>query len=155
MAYHELLYHASQCDLGEMRSDLLNGFEQGCMCLIGGRLADIFGGKRTCVTGMTIFVLASLGACFAQTKEALFATRGLSGLGSALATVAAFREFLGVCKVPRLSRHDVRASSFYLSAILTHIFPEGSGRTMAFALYIAAAPTGGGLGLFGSGFIAE
>ena len=77
------------------------------MCLVGGRLADIFGGKRTCVTGMTIFVLASLGACFAKTKEALFATRGLSGLGSALAMVAAFREFRGMCGVIRLSCSDI------------------------------------------------
>jgi len=97
MAYHELLYHASQCDSGESQDDLLTRCEKGCMCLVGGRLADIFGGKRTCVTGMTIFVLASLGACFAQTKEALFATRGLSGLGSALATVAAFRELGEIC----------------------------------------------------------
>lgn len=77
------------------------------MCLVGGRLADIFGGKRTCVTGMTIFVLASLGACCAKTKEALFATRGLSGLGSALAMVAAFREFRGMCGVIRLSCSDI------------------------------------------------
>jgi len=60
--------------------------------MMSGKIADLYGGKRTCVVGMVIFVLPSLGACFASTKETLFLTRGISGLGSALATVAGYRE---------------------------------------------------------------
>lgn len=61
---------------------------------MSGKLADVYGGKRTCLVGMTLFTLASLGACFTTSKEGLYVTRGVSGLGSALATVAGYREFI-------------------------------------------------------------
>lgn len=59
---------------------------------MSGKLADLYGGKRICMVGQVTFTLASLGACFVQSKETLFLVRGISGLGSALSTVAGFRE---------------------------------------------------------------
>jgi MFS family permease len=40
-------------------------------------------------------------------------------------------------------------------AIIVGIFEEGTGRTFAMAIYVAAWPTGGALALIVSGFFAE
>jgi MFS family permease len=61
---------------------------------MSGKLADVYGGKRTCLVGMTLNTLASLGACFTTSKEGLYVTRGISGLGGSLSTVAGYRESL-------------------------------------------------------------
>jgi len=40
-------------------------------------------------------------------------------------------------------------------AIIVGIFEEGTGRTLAMAIYVAAWPTGGALALITSGFVAQ
>ncbi|KAG7529043.1 hypothetical protein FFLO_05805 [Filobasidium floriforme] len=102
----------------------------GTLCLISGTIADTYGGKPTCLAGMGLLTVASLGACFVRTKELLFFTRGVSGLGSALGTVAGY-------------------------PMIVQIYPEGTGRTLAQAIYVAAWPTGGAFSLLASGFVAE
>ncbi|KAG7562295.1 hypothetical protein FFLO_02283 [Filobasidium floriforme] len=101
----------------------------GCFSLVTGKLADIFGGKRMCLLGMAIFTSCSVASGFVKSMEPLFVCRGLSGLGSAMASTAGY-------------------------PIIADIFPEGNGRTLGLALYIAAWPTGVGLGTVCAGFVA-
>ena len=49
--------------------------------LLGGRAADIFGRRRVYLTGLFIFVIASIGAGFAATGTQIVAVRALQGLG--------------------------------------------------------------------------
>ena len=41
----------------------------GSLLLLGGRLADVFGGRRVFMTGLAVFTLASIGAALAQTGD--------------------------------------------------------------------------------------
>jgi hypothetical protein len=45
--------------------------------------------------------------------------------------------------------------SMGFAAMIVQIYPEGTGRTLAQAIYIAAWPTGGAFSLLASGFVAE
>ena len=73
---------------------------------MSGKLADVYGGKRTCLIGMTLNTLASLGACFTNSKEGLYVSRGVSGLGGSLSTVAGYREFMISAKRPNQNVQD-------------------------------------------------
>ena len=64
----------------------------GCFSLVTGKLADIFGGKRMCLLGMAIFTSCSVASGFVKSMEPLFVCRGLSGLGSAMASTAGYRK---------------------------------------------------------------
>ena len=56
--------------------------------LLGGRAADIFGRRRVYLLGLTIFVIASIGAGFAATGAQLVAVRALQGVGGAILSPA-------------------------------------------------------------------
>jgi EmrB/QacA subfamily drug resistance transporter len=56
--------------------------------LLGGRAADIFGRRRVYLTGMFVFVIASIGAGFAATGTQIVAVRALQGLGGAILSPA-------------------------------------------------------------------
>jgi hypothetical protein len=45
--------------------------------------------------------------------------------------------------------------SMGFAAMIVQIYSEGTGRTLAQAIYIAAWPTGGAFSLLASGFVAE
>ena len=57
----------------------------GGLLLLGGRLGDVFGRRRTFEIGLAVFTVASLAGGLAQGPAWLVAARGLQGLGAALA----------------------------------------------------------------------
>jgi len=59
------------------------------LLLVGGRLADVFGGRVAFFAGLGIFTLASLTAGLAGSQELLIAARGAQGVGAALLTPTA------------------------------------------------------------------
>jgi EmrB/QacA subfamily drug resistance transporter len=61
----------------------------GSLLLLGGRLADLFGGRRMFMTGLTVFTVASIAAAMAGSEGTLFAARAAQGLGAALLSPAA------------------------------------------------------------------
>lgn len=71
-------------------STVLGGF-----LLLGGRLADTFGRRRTLQTGFVVFALASLVSGLAQNGATLITARGFQGLGSSLIAPAALSILTG------------------------------------------------------------
>ncbi len=61
----------------------------GGLTLLGGRVADLFGGRRTFAVGLGAFTLASLASGLAPTAAALLAARSLQGVSAALLTPSA------------------------------------------------------------------
>ena len=61
----------------------------GGFMLLGGRMADVLGRRRTFVAGLALFTLASLASGLALGGIPLIAARALQGLGAALASPAA------------------------------------------------------------------
>ncbi len=61
----------------------------GGLTLLGGRAADLFGGRRTFSLGLAVFTLASLASGLAPGAAALVAARSVQGLGAALLTPSA------------------------------------------------------------------
>jgi EmrB/QacA subfamily drug resistance transporter len=61
----------------------------GGLMLLGGRLADLLGRRRTFLAGLTVFTLASLGAGLAGNGAVLLAARATQGVGAALLSPAA------------------------------------------------------------------
>jgi MFS family permease len=61
----------------------------GGLLLLGGRLADTLGRRRTLLAGLGLFTLASLASGLAQTGTVLVAARAAQGVGAALLSPAA------------------------------------------------------------------
>ena len=61
----------------------------GGLTLLGGRAADLIGGRRMFRTGLTLFTAASLASGLAPDAAALVASRAAQGAGAALLTPAA------------------------------------------------------------------
>lgn len=59
------------------------------LLLLGGRVADRFGGRRTLTAGLLVFTAASLAALLAPGPGTLLASRFAQGAGAALAAPAA------------------------------------------------------------------
>ncbi len=94
----------------------------GGMLLFGGRTGDLYGKRRMFMIGIAIFAVASLLGGFAQDQAWLIATRGLQGIGGAIASPTA------------------------LSLVAT-TFPEGRERNRAMGIYAAMSGAGGAVGL--------
>lgn len=99
----------------------------GGFLLLGGRAADLFGGRRVFLLGLGAFTLASLAAGFASSAPALIAARGAQGLGGAFASPAALA---------------LIATSF-----------EGAARDRALALWGAVGGAGGTVGVLLGGLL--
>jgi EmrB/QacA subfamily drug resistance transporter len=56
----------------------------GALLLLGGRIGDLWGRRRTLQIGLAMFVLGSLAGGFGQNAETLIAARAIQGLGAAL-----------------------------------------------------------------------
>jgi len=102
----------------------------GALLLLGGRIADYWGRKRTYLVGMVGFGAASAFGGFAQTGTELIIARGLQGAFAALLAPAAL-------------------------ALLTVTFPHGKDRNTAFAVFGTIAGIGAAVGLVLGGLLTE
>jgi EmrB/QacA subfamily drug resistance transporter len=102
----------------------------GGFLLLGGRISDIFGPKRTLMTGVLGFALASAIGGAAQTTLMLIGARGLQGLFGALLAPSVL-------------------------SLLTSTFTDPRERGRAFGIYATIAIAGSAFGLILGGFLTE
>lgn len=102
----------------------------GALLLLGGRIADYWGRKRTFLVGMLGFGAASVFGGVAQSGLELIIARGLQGAFAALLAPAAL-------------------------ALLTVTFTHGKERNTAFAVFGTVAGTGAAVGLLLGGVLTE
>jgi EmrB/QacA subfamily drug resistance transporter len=100
----------------------------GGLLLFGGRTGDLYGKRRMFMIGITVFALSSLLGGLAQSDVWLIITRGMQGIGGAIAAPTA------------------------LSLIATN-FPEGRERNRAMGVYAAMSGGGGAVGLLLGGIL--
>src|SRR5215216_3861036 len=72
------------------------GLVFGGLLLLGGRLADLVGTRPTILTGLGIFILASLVTGLAQTQTVLLGGRVGQGVGAALLSPAALATIISI-----------------------------------------------------------
>jgi EmrB/QacA subfamily drug resistance transporter len=99
----------------------------GGLLLVGGRLADLVGRRRTFLAGLLLFTAASLASGLAPSAGALIAARAVQGAGAALMTPAAL-------------------------AILTTTY-AGAQRATALSIWGAVASAGVGVGVVAGGML--
>ncbi|WP_406410947.1 MFS transporter [Streptomyces halstedii] len=102
----------------------------GGLLLFGGRIADLWGRKRTFVVGLLGFALASALGGAAQGQAMMFGSRALQGVFGALLAPAAL-------------------------SLLAVMFTDAKERAKAFGIYGAIAGGGGAVGLILGGFLTE
>lgn len=100
----------------------------GGFLLLGGRLGDQIGRRRTFMIGLVLFAVASALGGLAVNEAMLLGSRGLQGLGAALASPAAL-------------------------ALITTTFPPGPQRNRAFSVFAAIAGIGAAIGLVLGGWL--
>ena len=100
----------------------------GGLLLLGGRLGDLYGRRRLFMTGLTTFAIGSLLGGLAQNEALLLGSRGLQGVGAALAAPAAL-------------------------ALITTTFPAGPQRNRAMAAYATMSGIGAAIGLILGGWL--
>jgi EmrB/QacA subfamily drug resistance transporter len=98
--------------------------------LLSGRVADLWGRRRTFVVGLTLFTIASLCCGLSVSPGMLVVSRAFQGLGAAITAPAAL-------------------------SIITTIFAEGRERDRAVAAWTAVAAGGGAAGLLLGGLITD
>jgi EmrB/QacA subfamily drug resistance transporter len=124
-----------QRDLGVEAHDLpwvVNAYilAFGALLLLGGRLGDLWGRRRTLQLGIAIFVLASLTGGLAQSTEMLIIARAAQGLGAAMAAPNAL-------------------------ALISTTFPDRKMRDTALSLYGAMSALGIVIGLLLGGVLTD
>jgi EmrB/QacA subfamily drug resistance transporter len=102
----------------------------GSLLLLGGRVADYWGRKRSFIVGMIGFAVASAIGGFAVNTEMLLVARAMQGVFAALLAPASL-------------------------SILTNTFPGGRERIKAFAVYGAIGGGGAAVGLLLGGVLTE
>jgi EmrB/QacA subfamily drug resistance transporter len=102
----------------------------GGLLIVGGRLSDLFGRKRTFVTGLAGFAVASAAGGAAPDFAALVAARAVQGAFGALLAPSAL-------------------------ALLTTTFTDPRERGKALGIYTAIAGGGGAIGLLLGGLLTE
>jgi EmrB/QacA subfamily drug resistance transporter len=98
--------------------------------LLSGRVADLWGRRRTFVAGLAVFTAASLTCGLSVSPEMLVISSAFQGLGAATTAPAAL-------------------------SLITTIFAEGRERDRAVAAWTAVAAGGGAAGLLLGGFITD
>ncbi len=100
------------------------------LLLLGGRLGDLFGRRVIVLTGLAIFLAASVVAAAAQSPAVLIAARATQGIAGALVAPASL-------------------------ALIQANLPEGRTRGRAMALWGAAGAGGGAVGVVLSGLLSD
>lgn len=100
----------------------------GGLLLLGGRVGDILGRRRTLTAGVLLFALSSLLGGLAAEGGWLLAARALQGIGAALIAPSTL-------------------------ALITTNFPEGPRRHHALSVYASMGGIGGSLGLVLGGML--
>lgn len=100
----------------------------GGLLILGGRLGDMLGRRRTFTAGLLVFAVASLLGGLATEGWMLLTARGLQGLGAALASPAAL-------------------------ALITTTFPAGPPRNKAMGVYAGMSGIGAAMGLLLGGWL--
>ncbi len=122
-------------DLHFTRAELswvLNGYAVafGGLLLLGGRIGDVFGRRRTFLVGVAAFTLFSLLGGLATSPLLLVIARALQGLGAAFAAPSVL-------------------------ALITTSAKDDGARNRALALFSAVASMGGALGLILGGLLTD
>jgi EmrB/QacA subfamily drug resistance transporter len=102
----------------------------GGLLLLGGRMADLLGRRRTFLAGLALFAGASLAGGLAGSPAALIAARSIQGIGGALLSPAAL-------------------------AIVTVTFAPGRERNLALGVWGALAGLGGTVGVVLGGLLVD
>jgi EmrB/QacA subfamily drug resistance transporter len=102
----------------------------GGLLLLGARAGDILGRRRTFVSGLALFTVASLAIGLAQSPAWLLGARAVQGAGAAILAPSTL-------------------------ALLTTHFREGAERTRAIGYYGAVAGIGSSIGLVLGGILAD
>lgn len=102
----------------------------GGLLLLGGRLGDLLGRRRTLRFGVLVFGLSSLVAGLASSATAVLAARAVQGVGSALAAPAVL-------------------------GLMVTTFPDPVRRARAMGVYAAMSGAGAALGLAGGGLLVQ
>jgi len=102
----------------------------GSLLLLGGRIADYWGRKRTFVVGLLGFAAASALGGLAPSQEYMFAARGLQGVFAALLAPAAL-------------------------SLVTVAFTEPKERAKAFGVFGALSGAGAAIGLIIGGLLVD
>lgn len=100
------------------------------LLLLFGRLADLVGAKRIFLTGLAIFVAASLACGLAPSQQVLIGARFVQGIGGA-------------------------ASSAVILAMIVGLFPEPEEQAKAFGVFGFVASAGAAVGLVTGGLITQ
>ncbi|HET7684397.1 MAG TPA: MFS transporter [Marmoricola sp.] len=100
----------------------------GGLLLLGGRTGDLFGRRRMFMIGVGVFAVASGLGGLAQNELMLLGSRGLQGVGAAIASPTAL-------------------------ALITTTFPAGKERNRAFSVYAAMSGIGAAIGLILGGWL--
>ncbi len=102
----------------------------GSLLLLGGRLSDLFGRRRTMIVGLAGFAVASAVGGAAQSFGVLIAARAVQGVFAAILAPAAL-------------------------SLLTTTFTDPKERGKAFGVFGGIAGAGAGIGLLLGGFLTE
>lgn len=100
----------------------------GGLLLVGGRLGDLYGRRNVFMIGVTVFAIASALGGLAQNEAMLLGSRGLQGVGAALASPTAL-------------------------ALITTTFPAGPQRNRAFGVFAMMSGLGAAIGLILGGWL--
>jgi EmrB/QacA subfamily drug resistance transporter len=102
----------------------------GGLMLVGGRIADQWGRRRTLIVGVVLFTAASLACGLAKDASLLITARAAQGLGAALLSPTAL-------------------------SMVTTTFPEGKERNTALGVWAALSGLGGTLGVVFGGVVTD
>jgi EmrB/QacA subfamily drug resistance transporter len=93
----------------------------GGFLLLGGRVGDLYGSRRSFLGGIALFTLASLACGLAESKETLLAARAAQGIGGAVVTAVSL-------------------------ALIMNLFTRPVERARALGIYGFVCAAGGGVG---------
>lgn len=96
--------------------------------LLGGRLGDLYGGRRVFLLGLVLFTLASLACGIADSQLMLIIARAVQGLGGAIVNAVAL-------------------------ALIMDLFQEPAGKAKALGFFGFVASGGGAIGVFLGGLL--